>query len=30
MDLKARKTGRGENRIMMNFIVCILHRILLG
>jgi hypothetical protein len=25
-----RKTDRGENCIMMNFIVCILHRILLG
>jgi hypothetical protein len=27
---KRRKTDRGENCIMMNFIACILHRILLG
>jgi hypothetical protein len=27
--LKGRKTDRGENCIMMNFITCILHRILL-
>jgi hypothetical protein len=30
LDLKGRKTGRGENCIMMNFITCILHRISLG
>jgi hypothetical protein len=28
--LKGRKTDRGENYIMMNFITCILHRMLLG
>jgi hypothetical protein len=27
--IKGRKTGHGENCIMMNFIACILHRILL-
>jgi hypothetical protein len=30
LDLKERKTGRGENCKMMNFTACILHRILLG
>jgi hypothetical protein len=30
VDLKGRETDRGENCIMMNFTVCILHRILLG
>jgi hypothetical protein len=30
LDLKGRKTDRGENCIMMNFTACILHRILLG
>jgi hypothetical protein len=30
LELKGKKTDRGENCIMMNFIVCILHRILLG
>jgi hypothetical protein len=30
LDLKGRKTDRGENCIMMNFIACVLHRILLG
>jgi hypothetical protein len=30
LDLKGRKTDRGENRIMMNFTACILHQILLG
>jgi hypothetical protein len=27
LDLKGRKTDHGENCIMMNFIACILHRI---
>jgi hypothetical protein len=30
LDIKGRKTNDGENCIMMNFIACILHRILLG
>jgi hypothetical protein len=30
LDLKGRKTDRGENYIMMNFIARILHRILIG
>jgi hypothetical protein len=30
LDLKGRKTDREENYTMMNFIACILHRILLG
>jgi hypothetical protein len=30
LDLKGRRTDRGENCIMMNFITCILHRKLLG
>jgi len=30
LDLKGRKTDRGENCIMMNLTACILHRILLG
>jgi hypothetical protein len=30
LDLKGRKTDRGENCIMMNFTACILHRIFLG
>jgi uncharacterized membrane protein len=29
LDLKGRKTDRGENCIVMNFTACILHRILL-
>jgi hypothetical protein len=29
MDIKGRKMDRGENYMMMNFIVCILHRIFL-
>jgi hypothetical protein len=28
LDLKGKKTDHGENRIMMNFTTCILHRIL--
>jgi hypothetical protein len=28
--LKREETDRGENFIMMNFMACILHRILLG
>jgi hypothetical protein len=30
LQLKERKTDRGENCITMNFTACILHRILLG
>jgi hypothetical protein len=30
LDLKGRKTDRGENCIMMNFIACTLHGILFG
>jgi hypothetical protein len=30
LDLKGRKADHGENYIMMNFIACILHLILLG
>jgi hypothetical protein len=30
LDLKGRKKDHGENYIMMNFMACILHRILLG
>jgi hypothetical protein len=30
LDLKGRKTDREENCVLMNFIACILHRIMLG
>jgi hypothetical protein len=30
LELKGRKMDHGENCIMMNFITCILHQILLG